>query len=745
MFQDSFNLNRKYIIGLFTFIVILVGAFVFLKTSHGKAELIAETINKSGKQRMLSQRLTLLAIKHYESNEKLSTVEYENTIEIMFQNHNYLLNNIEDKKIKEYYLVNPNLNKMTLDFIELNRKLLKNPSKIILNKIKSSQNELLKKLDIAVSLYEEKLNKAAGKFENTMLVTLILLLIFLLLQSKYIFYPLLKKFRSLALNIQKDKEIFETLLANATDGIHILDKNGNILMCSNSFASMLGYTKDEILKLNIKDWNATDEVLNNNYLENKMSKEQSYETVHKKKDGTIIPVQATVKPIVLNNTDYYYASTRDISNLINERKKKAKALDDAKAAEEEAILSQEHLEEAQHELLYLNQNLEFKVRVATKELNHNLDVINKYIITSKTDLAGNIVEVSDKFCEISKYSREELIGQNHRIVKHSDMPVETYKELWQTISNGKTWQGIIKNKNKHGEPYWVDSTISPYYDEDGNHIGYFSYRIDITKEVLASEVLENYNTKLKEELDIKIQDLRQKDTELIEQSKMASLGELIANISHHWRQPLNLISISASALTYQMKFGSIDEEELKEKLEQIEHSCNELSQTISSFSEFSSLENEKSKVKIYDEVLRAKNFLVLFFEENKINLVDEIKYENNYTAKFYKNDLSKVLVNMLRNSIEALEDKKIDNKWIKLSSNENNGKLEILIEDNAGGISEENISKVFEPYFTTKFKSQGTGLGLSSSYRIVKNNIEGKLSVENSSNGAVFKIELDLC
>jgi len=117
-----------------------------------------------------------------------------------------------------------------------------------------------------------------------------------------------------------------------------------------------------------------------------------------------------------------------------------------------------------------------------------LELIDKYVITSSTDLDGTIVSASEAFCSISGYSKEELIGQNHRIVRHNDMPSILYKQLWNTITQDKTWSGEIKNRKKDGNYYWVEAAISPIYNELGKKIGYTAIRQDITDKKLIEEI-----------------------------------------------------------------------------------------------------------------------------------------------------------------------------------------------------------------------------------------------------------------
>jgi diguanylate cyclase (GGDEF)-like protein/PAS domain S-box-containing protein len=133
----------------------------------------------------------------------------------------------------------------------------------------------------------------------------------------------------------------------------------------------------------------------------------------------------------------------------------------------------------------LVQDARQRLEQTNKQLVNYVDIVDKYVITSSTDVKGVITSTSDAFCEISGYSQEELLGATHRIVRHEDMPESIYEELWSTISSGKTWEGEIKNKKKNGGYYWVQAYISPNFDEQGNISGYTAIREDITNKKLA--------------------------------------------------------------------------------------------------------------------------------------------------------------------------------------------------------------------------------------------------------------------
>ncbi len=126
--------------------------------------------------------------------------------------------------------------------------------------------------------------------------------------------------------------------------------------------------------------------------------------------------------------------------------------------------------------------------IAHKEMLSYLELIDQNVITSTTDLEGKIVSASSAFCAISGYSREELIGKNHRIIRHPDMPASLYKAMWLILSNNGVWQGEIKNKKKDGTYYWAETTVHPLFDEEGNKTGYAAIRHDITDKKRLEEM-----------------------------------------------------------------------------------------------------------------------------------------------------------------------------------------------------------------------------------------------------------------
>lgn len=141
-----------------------------------------------------------------------------------------------------------------------------------------------------------------------------------------------------------------------------------------------------------------------------------------------------------------------------------------------------------------------KLDEAESELSSHMQLLDKASLLSVSDFKGNIIFANDKFCEISKYLRDELIGQPHSIVRHPDTPSSLFKEMWRTIGSGKIWQGEIKNRAKDGSPYWVIATIAPVIGKNGKPVKYISMRVDITKQKMIEEELREAKRKINHEL-----------------------------------------------------------------------------------------------------------------------------------------------------------------------------------------------------------------------------------------------------
>ena len=229
---------------------------------------------------------------------------------------------------------------------------------------------------------------------------------------------------------------------------------------------------------------------------------------------------------------------------------------------------------------------------------------------------------------------------------------------------------------------------------------------------------------------------REKEQMLMHQSKLAALGEMLGNIAHQWRHPITRLSLLVQNFEMAYKMQKLDDKFVEKFKTKAFEQINYMSATIDDFTSFFKKDKEKQKFYVREVIEDALKLL-----EGRIKNIEIIKeYGTKIEINGYKTEFSQVILNILNNAIDALNEKEIKNKkiWIRIKNNL------IEIEDNAGGIPEEIKDKIFEPYFTTKFQSQGTGIGLYMSKIIITKHFNSKLEVENSKYGAIFKIILNI-
>ncbi len=252
------------------------------------------------------------------------------------------------------------------------------------------------------------------------------------------------------------------------------------------------------------------------------------------------------------------------------------------------------------------------------------------------------------------------------------------------------------------------------------------------KTIELEELNKTLDKKIKEEIEKRIQ----QESILIQQSRLAATGEMIGNIAHQWRQPLSLITTCASGIKLEKEFGITNERLEFEKLDTIIKSSNYLSKTIDDFRNFFKPNKEKKYFSVMEMLEQSITLISASFNFHYIKInknFDEVSDVNGYP-----NEFSQAVLNILSNAKDAIIDKNIENPYINVSIYENKDFVFLEIEDNAKGIAPEIISKIFDPYFTTKEKKQGTGIGLYMSKMIIEKNMNGKLSIENTVNGAKF-------
>ncbi len=231
-----------------------------------------------------------------------------------------------------------------------------------------------------------------------------------------------------------------------------------------------------------------------------------------------------------------------------------------------------------------------------------------------------------------------------------------------------------------------------------------------------------------------------KDMLLIRQAKLASIGEMLEHIAHQWKQPLAQINSIVLNIETNFEDGKLDRETLEEELSQIENLTLFMSQTIESFRNYLHPDKEKTVFSVKEVIDETLSLINPLLKHKKIECIIDIK--DNTKIKGYKKEFVQTLLVLLNNAKDALLEKSIKNPFVKISAKQKGPKTVISVIDNGGGIEERIIDKIFDPYFTTKQKSKGTGHGLSMAKMIIEESFGGNIRAYNNKGGACFEIEI---
>ena len=241
--------------------------------------------------------------------------------------------------------------------------------------------------------------------------------------------------------------------------------------------------------------------------------------------------------------------------------------------------------------------------------------------------------------------------------------------------------------------------------------------------------LNKINNNLEEQILIEVEKNIKVNEQLYRSEKLAAMGEMVGNIAHQWRQPLSVISTGATGIVVQYEYGIMNEDEIIKTCNLINDNAQYLSQTIDDFRTFIKGDKKKSKFNLKNTVDSFLHLTEGTIKNHNIEVVLDL--EENIIITGYENELKQCLINIFNNSKDALIENKIENKLVFITIKMIENKANIIIKDNAMGIPNNILNKIFEPYFTTKSESKGTGLGLYMSYNIIVNGMNGEIKVNN--------------
>ncbi|HKO96869.1 MAG TPA: ATP-binding protein [Pyrinomonadaceae bacterium] len=381
------------------------------------------------------------------------------------------------------------------------------------------------------------------------------------------------------------------------------------------------------------------------------------------------------------------------------------------------------------ELKQLDVTDSVRLERSLKELADIKFALDQSTIVAITDQTGIINYVNDEFCRISKYSREELIGQDHRIINSGYHPKDFIRDLWTTIASGQVWKGELRNRASDGSIYWVDTTIVPFLNSDGKPYQYVAIRHDITQRKLGEE------------------QILQQAAELQRAAQLSFVGELAAGLAHEIKNPLAGIQGVVDILIRRRDKNDPE----REALEGVRHEVERIDSTVRAL-----LDRARPRLlsvrisSLSDIVVRAINLA-------RAQLANTATGDRSVSIEFQPPadpitiavdpaQIEDAVLNLIINAIETVGDDGTVKIQVTRSGNERSDEFEdeaiVEVSDNGRGISEEDLARIFNPFFTTR--AGGTGLGLPAVRRIARAH-GGRVEVNSTvGEGSTFSLHLPL-
>lgn len=363
-----------------------------------------------------------------------------------------------------------------------------------------------------------------------------------------------------------------------------------------------------------------------------------------------------------------------------------------------------------------------------KELADIKFALDQSTIVAITDQTGIINYVNDEFCRISKYSREALLGQDHRIINSGYHSKDFIRNLWTTIASGQVWKGELRNRASDGSIYWVDTTIVPFLNSEGKPYQYVAIRHDITQRKVAEE------------------QVLQQAAELQRAAQLSFVGELAAGLAHEIKNPLAGIQGVVDILIRRRDKNDPE----REALEGVRHEVERIDSTVRAL-----LDRARPRLisvratSLSDIVVRAINLARAQLANTATDQNVSIEFQppvDPITVAVDPAQIEDAVLNLIINAIEAVGDNGTVKIQVARSDNEHSEEFEdeaiVEVSDDGRGISEEDLARIFNPFFTTR--TGGTGLGLPAVRRIARAH-GGRVEVNSTvGEGSTFSLHLPI-
>ncbi|WP_428025124.1 PAS domain-containing sensor histidine kinase [Arcobacter sp.] len=499
------------------------------------------------------------------------------------------------------------------------------------------------------------------------------------------------------------KKRFELAIIASNDGLWDIDFKTQKIYFSDKWLDMFGYEKDEVLTFS--DWFS---LIHN---EDKVNVEKLFDKIFAKVDDTFI-------------CEYRLKTKNDGFKWVLARGKSF--LDDNNELDRMLMMSMD-----------IDKNKRMKKELLDVEL---LVEDGKIVIFKLVNNQNLSVQYISNSIQTFGYTKKEFEKENMKFMDliHEEDVDKVQVAINAAVKNDlQNFTFICRMINAANEIRWISSRVILIKNHSGQVSHFYGYLNDITKIKLSEE-----------ELKLKVEDElgknREKDRILIQQNKLAAMGEMLGNIAHQWRQPLNNVSLILQFLRDNYKNIAVSEEQIDKFINKANKHIEYMSETIDDFRNFYKPSKTQNKFFVNESIDTLLYMVRNQYESENIKI--NFEYEKVEITN-YENELKQALLNILNNAKDALLMKKEKEDFeaiINISLKKDKEKMKLEISNNGGNIGEEILYKIFEPYFTTKFETQGTGIGLYMTKSIIETNMKGKIEVENISDGVKFTITLNI-
>ena len=352
--------------------------------------------------------------------------------------------------------------------------------------------------------------------------------------------------------------------------------------------------------------------------------------------------------------------------------------------------------------------------------------------------SGKILEINNSAVVLYGYNRDEFLKMKIAglSAEHYDNRKVNQGQYVVPVPNQVINISVFLHRKKDGSIFPVE--ITGRFFERHNRMVYISAVRDITERNRAEKELKKLNQHLFSEVEIAVKNAREKDTIMLQQSKNAAMGEMISNIAHQWRQPLNILGIIFQNTLAQAERDELNQQNIKIKSDKFMSTLNYLSQTIDDFRNFFKLDKEKTHFSIADSIRKSLVITEGMFNSSQIEL--QLDLDDSIKVLGYPNEFSQVLINLLNNARDSFIKKSVEPKIVKIKCFNEKKAAIVSIYDNGVTIPDDILPEIFNSNFTTK--ENGSGIGLYMSKIIINKSMNGTLQALNLSNGVEFRIEI---